>query len=168
MPENSNWNHGNNAGRRQESFANQRQNTRAPGRNWEADFKPEWVTKGLDEQALTYLNEFGKELKNTGLTTSQFRNVYGELKRIQLKELKNERASFMMLRPKLAYAQGRHGKPDKSGGIDKFKAVFDKGIKEVKWNEGNETELAEATFKFRNFMNCMEALLAYHRANGGK
>jgi CRISPR-associated protein Csm2 len=157
------------------NFLQGRDNPGGQQKDWSKDFKLSWITNGLDEDAINYLNDFGKELarrpekgdKSSPLTTSQFRNVYGELKRIQLKGLQAERASFMLLRPKLAYAKGRHGDKNNANGIDKFKLVFDKAIEPIKWTSGNQEELNRATVQFKNFMDCMEALLAYHKAHGG-
>ncbi|MCX7727768.1 MAG: hypothetical protein N2053_13090, partial [Chitinispirillaceae bacterium] len=49
---------------------------------------PEWISKGLDKDAIEFTRTFGKELTNPNnepkeaLTTSQIRNVYGEVLRM--------------------------------------------------------------------------------------
>ena len=88
------------------------------------------------------------------LTNSKIRNVYGEIKRIQMGGFEKNKSSFYLLRPKVAYAVGR----DKNNvGLNLFKEVFDEAVKYVKDDR-----------TFHNFCNLMEAILAYHKAHGGK
>ena len=85
------------------------------------------------------------------LTTSQIRNIYGSVKKMQMKgELDTHK--LLMLKPKLAYAAKRHG-----GGVDTLKDVLTQAIDLV----GNDTK------KFNRFVDFFEAILAYHRAYGG-
>lgn len=85
------------------------------------------------------------------LTTSQIRNIYGAVKKMQMKgELDTHK--LLMLKPKLAYAAKRHG-----GGVDTLKDVLTQAIDLV----GNDS------IKFSRFVDFFEAILAYHRAYGG-
>ncbi len=122
-------------------------------------FNLEWIQIGANTDMVTYCEEAGNFMargrENEKLTTSQIRNVFGELKRIQLKgyDTQDGKTSFILLKPKVAYAEGRLG----SRGLKLFRAIFDKA-----WSGVNNS------IQFNNFCNFIEAILAYHRANGGK
>ena len=88
------------------------------------------------------------------MTNSKIRSIYGEIKRIQMGKFEQEKASFFLLRPKVAYALGRD---DKNRGLQLFKLIFDKAC-----------PLVHDQKTYQNFCNLIEAILAYHKANGGK
>lgn len=114
------------------------------------NFLVSWIENGADEALPDYAEFMGKAMADNKLTSSKIRSVYGEIKRIQMGEFAKEKASFYLLRPKVAYAVGR----DKENiGLQLFKLVFDKSAKCVKDKD-----------TFLHFANFMEAVLAYHRA----
>lgn len=119
-------------------------------------FKAQWIKDGADEELISFAEEAGKYMANNNLTKSKIRSIYGEIKRIQMGQFEKEKSSFYLLRPKVAYALGREEK-GKSNGMQLFKLIFDKAALEVKTEKD-----------FNNFCNMLEAILAYHRANGGK
>ncbi|HDR52841.1 MAG TPA: type III-A CRISPR-associated protein Csm2 [Mariniphaga anaerophila] len=121
--------------------------------DWSSQVKSDWVTYKIDEDAVKFSEKFGNYLANNRLTTSQIRNIYGELKRIQMKGFDEERTSFLLLLPKMAYAAKRNS----NEGLNALKKVFDILHKNVKTAE-----------QYNNMMNLMEAILAYHKAFGGK
>ena len=86
------------------------------------------------------------------LTTSQIRNIYSAVKKMQMKGGELDTHKLLMLKPKLAYAAKRHG-----GGVDTLKEVLTQAIDLV----GNDSK------KFNRFVDFFEAILAYHRAYGG-
>ena len=86
------------------------------------------------------------------LTTNQLRKFFGEVKRQQLQGY--NASSFVMLKPKLAYAVGR---ADKNNKIVDFYKVISKAMDHVK----NEAQ-------FRNFVQVFEAIVAYHKAAEAK
>lgn len=113
-----------------------------------------WFTNGADEALVKYAEQAGKDLKNGDLTNSKIRSIYGEVKRIQMGTWEKNKSSFFLLQPKVAYAYGR----DKNNkGLRIFKDIFDEAVKYVNDDKS-----------YDNFCNFMEAILAYHRANGGK
>ncbi|HBK29668.1 MAG TPA: type III-A CRISPR-associated protein Csm2, partial [Parabacteroides sp.] len=85
---------------------------------------------------------------------SKIRSIYGEIKRIQMGEFEKEKSSFFLLKPKVAYALGRD---EKNQGLKLFKLIFDKCF-------GNVTNQKS----YKNFCGFIEAILAYHKAYGGK
>lgn len=139
------------------NFSNQHRNDQ-PRRNWVTEFKPKWIKEGIDESAINFTDDFGKFLSHK-LSSSQIRNVYGELKRIQMKGIKDEKTSFLLLKPKLAYAAAR----DNAKGLLPLKGVFNKAFEAVEISD-----LTKAEKQFENFMDFMEAILAYHKSYGGK
>ncbi len=100
------------------------------------------------------LNEYANSLgnwyvqgKDEKLTTSQIRNVLDEIQK--MKDYDEYR--LQMLRPKLAYAAGRH-----KGKVKEFRNLMEVLIKNT--NKAN----------FSNFKNFVEAIVAYHKFYGGK
>lgn len=116
-------------------------------------FKPDWIGKQIDKASVNFAEEVGKYLADNRLTTSQIRNVFGELKRIQMKGYEAEKTAFLLLKPKMAYAAKRN----QNYGLDTFKDLF---------NLGHNSVIDEPTFN--NFISLIEAVLAYHKAFGGK
>lgn len=85
----------------------------------------------------------------TKLTTSQLRKFFGEVKRQQMEGY--DETSFVLLKPKLAYAVGRA--KDTKSKINDFYLVIANAIDRVK----NEAQ-------FKNFIQIFEAIVAYHKA----
>lgn len=116
-------------------------------------FKKDWVICGIDKDFVVFAEKVGKYMAKNGLTTSKIRNIYSEIKRIQM-DFEREKAAFYLLKPKVAYAVGR----DKNiNGLKMFKLVFDDSFNCVVKNK-----------HYTNFCNIMEAIVAYHKAFGGK
>lgn len=121
-----------------------------PQKDWVKDFDPSWIKDKISKDAIKFTDDFGKFLSRP-LSTSQIRNIYGELKRIQMKGFEKEKTAFLLLKPKLAYATAR------SYSLKPLAEVFNKAFDSIE-NENH----------FQNFMDFMEAVLAYHKAYGGK
>lgn len=122
------------------------------------EFNNSWITTGADEAMIRYSDAAGKRLKDGGLTTSKIRNIYGEIKRIQINGYDKNRTSFLLLRPKVAYTVGRENSKEKNkDGINVFQDIFNKAANCV-----NDEKT------FLNFCSLMEALVAYHKYYGGK
>ncbi|MBC7362151.1 MAG: type III-A CRISPR-associated protein Csm2 [Candidatus Aminicenantes bacterium] len=113
--------------------------------------KIEKILKGDAKELNMYADDLAKwflDAKETEkLTTSQIRNVLDEIQR--MKEYDEYR--IQMLRPKLAYAAGRH-----KGRIKDFRELMEKLIQNT--NKQN----------FQYFKNFIEAIVAYHKFHGGK
>ncbi len=138
---------------RRPQFSERRfQNEELTKPEFEKKFSANWITSGIDESFLGFAEEFGKYLGSVAkqkMTPSQIRNVYGETKRIQMKGFESNKTSFLLLKPKIAYATKRND----GDGIKEFKKVFDKMHASVKTESDYE-----------NFMSVFEALIAYHKA----
>lgn len=122
-------------------------------------FNNDWIKiGGASKEFVDFANEFGKQLKQGRLTSSQFRNFYSTLKTIEMKGFDKTKTKFYMLKPLLAYGQARQS----SRGYDDFKRVMDQCLDFIMNSEKDKQELY-----FKNFCRIVEAILAYHKAHGG-
>lgn len=130
------------------------------------EFKKEWISDGISETTVDYAEKFGKylcdiqpdnRLGRMAMTTAQIRNVFGEVKRIQAKGYNEEKASFLLLRPKIAYAEARVKAKSGRSRIEDFRKVIEMAHLAVKEEK-----------HFQNFVDFFEAVLAYHKAAGGR
>lgn len=94
----------------------------------------------------------GPRLHQGRLTTSQIRNIYGMVKQMEMRGFNAD--EFVLLKPKLAYAAARAGER----GVQELRDVLTWAIDAVESDEG----------KFARFVDFFEAILAYHKAAGGK
>lgn len=128
----------------------------------QAQWKPEiqnWIRSGISKDTITYAEAMGKKLKDEGLTTSQIRNVFGEMRKIQMNGFEGEKASFLLLRPKLAYAAKRQN----AKGMDSFYNLFC-----VAYDAVETDDMKKAPNQFDQLLQVMEAVLAYHKFHGGQ
>ncbi|MBW1716234.1 MAG: type III-A CRISPR-associated protein Csm2 [Deltaproteobacteria bacterium] len=107
------------------------------------------IIDGDTKEMVITAKKLGKHLKQAGLTTSQIRNVFGSVKKMEMKGF--EERELLLLKPKLAYAASR---PGSSKGTNELRKVLSSAIDFV----GNNEE------KFENFCNFFEAILSYFRA----
>lgn len=125
-------------------------------------FKEEWIKTGLDKDAIKFCEKHAEQLSKEKVTTTQLRNVFSEIKRIKARNLKssesnkkqdfNEKQSFLLLLPKVAYATARDSKLDhfkKEIFIKAWDSVFDNDNPQVK--------------RFLNFCDLIEGVLAFHK-----
>ena len=138
---------------RQDGFSNNNQVQNPINQFNTADYKAEWITSGADARLPEFAEKMGEYMVKNGLTSSKIRSIYGEIKRIQMGGFEKEKASFYLLKPKVAYALGRD---TNNNGLKLFKIIFDRASKDVTDQR-----------TYNNFCNLMEAVLAYHKANGG-
>lgn len=97
------------------------------------------------------------EDKQYPLTTSQIRNIYGTVKKLDMIGNSEEvLPKLILLKPKLAYAVGRSNKVE--------------GLKLLRDILGSAIDLVaeRPNPRFQNFCRFFEAILAYHKAEGGK
>lgn len=139
------------------------------------DFKSTWITDKIDATGIDYLENFGYWLCDkksetdkfagfNAMTTSQIRNIFGEVKRIELKvgndkdKWQKEKSSFLLLRPKIAYAAARVLTKSQHNKIKDFRTVIELAHREVK----------DDVQHFINFSQFLEGIIAYHKVYGGK
>lgn len=92
------------------------------------------------------------------VSTSQIRNAYGTVKKLEMQSTFTEKSyrELLLLKPKLAYARGRASKKE---AFKQLEDALGKGIDAVD---------AKQPETFKRFCNFFEAILAYHKAYGGK
>jgi len=93
------------------------------------------------------------------ISTSQIRNAYGTVKKLEMQREFTEKSyrELLLLKPKLAYARGRS--ENKKKNFEKLEDALSAAIDAVDVKEP-ET--------FKRFCNFFEAILAYHKAHGVK
>ena len=121
---------------------------------------PQMMVKLAEDIAgkqLIIRNQRGELDEKRSVSTSQIRNIYGTVKGIEVKGDVSKDVIFklILLKPKLAYVAGRH---DKVPGMEVLRRILSDSIDLV--YEKNE--------RFDKFCNFFEAILAYHKAFGGK
>lgn len=115
-------------------------------------------------------HEIGQHLaKEDGLTTSQLRNIFGEIRVIQTRwlsinpDFKRGRDELNLLRPKMAYFAKRAEKSqDKSEGLEHLRQVLDRAI--IALNKSDEPPEEQ----IHRFIDFCEAIVAYHTRYASK
>ncbi len=129
-----------------------------------------WLKDGIHQEAIDFAEKFGYCLsmfywdnpnKPKGLSTNQIRNVFGEVKRIEMALQKDEwdkeiETSFILLRPKMAYAAKR----DKTVPAECLYKIVKASVESV----SKQSTDADKKNQFVNFSKLFEAIVAYHRA----
>jgi CRISPR-associated protein Csm2 len=140
---------------------NQKQN-----QNEKETIKSDWIKNGITKEAVEWAKKFGEELAKDDdkgykkLTTSQLRKFFGHLKRIQAVGFdKNNKTDLYMLKAQLAYANGRD---KKEGGKNKTKICY------FAETLSSAIDFIETKEHFKNFVNVVEAIVAFHKAAGGE
>mgnify|MGYP000285276639 CR=1 FL=1 len=118
----------------------------------------QWVDSGPTTKLIAQVEDFGRGLKHNKLSTSQIRQVFTRLKSIEAKGITEHQTEFLMLKPFISYAASRFN----ARGLQDLKQAMDIGIDKV-MAQGN-TSLQT---RFANFCSLFEAILAYHKAEGG-
>ena len=128
-------------------------------------FNSNWITgDSLSEEAVREAENLGQRLapenRNdfNAMTSSQLRRFFGELKKIQLEAKVQSDSEFKplkvkLLKPKLAYAKGRATRENRIG-------IF--------YNEvGVAIDAIQTRQHLLNFVDWIEAVVAYHKFFGG-
>ena len=108
----------------------------------------------------------GKELNQQKLTTSQIRNFFTEVRSIQNRWDLNEEAEYrqtVLLKPKLAYAAKRAKEVGKkTDAVETLAEVLTLCIDQIPQAATDKKD------RFDRFVDFFEAILAYHKQNGGR
>lgn len=107
----------------------------------------------------------GRELKEDGLTKSQIRNIFGEVRQIeadwQRADSENARRNMrrlLLLKPRMAYQRARERK------TESLMTVLTESIDLV----AKPAEPQQQYDHFHYFVEFFEAILAYHTEAGGR
>ncbi len=112
------------------------------------------------QELVTFAAQKAERLVKDGLTRSQIRNIFTEVRKIEaIWETDPDKAvrRLTMLKPKLDYQSVRQR------AVRGLQDVLSEAIDLVIQAEGDER-----TQRFHRFMELFEAILAYHRAKGGR
>jgi len=139
--------------------------------HYKNSFKKEWINDKIDDSGIEYLENFGLFLCDkiskddrftgyNGVTTSQLRNIFSEVKRIELKmdEFNDWTTDVLMLRPKIAYTTARTMQRSKGSRMKELREILEIALAQV----SSDKE------KFKNFSKLFEGIIAYHKVFGGK
>lgn len=129
------------------------------------------IITGSDTDAARLLvksaDSLGSALKNSGLTTSQIRSLFGEVRKIEAQwgmespqQKQKALRRFILLKPKMAY----QAKRSQGSAVRELVDVLDPAVDFVV----GETDEKKREDNFHNFVNFFEAILAYHKAAGGR
>ena len=136
-------------------------NRRAPaqqdrGAGVDTDAFANAVQNGIDNTFITWAEKFGETISRS-VTTSQIRNIYGTVKKLEMTS-GIDMPAVLLLKPRIAYATARNR------GLNNLAETITKAIDAV--NDGQDPEQKQQ--RFERFCKGFEAILAYHRAAGGK
>jgi len=112
-------------------------------------------------ELVNFARQTAQQLVKNSLTRAQIRNIFTEVRKIEtLWDAKPVEAlrRLNMLKPKLDYQTAR------SEPVKLLKDVLSASIDEV----NKATDQTERNRRFRRFMDLFEAILAYHRSEGGR
>ncbi|HLH72215.1 MAG TPA: type III-A CRISPR-associated protein Csm2 [Chloroflexota bacterium] len=124
------------------------------------------ILNGDPELLVKRAEEIGGQLVRASLKTSQIRNVFGTVRRIEMRWPRNdgdpekrEQAihDLLLLKPKLAYQAARNHGQGGGQGVKLLSQALTPLIDGVSADRK----------RFQRFVDFFEAILAYHRANGG-
>lgn len=120
-------------------------------------YKDSWIRLRFDKESIDITHSMGHQLAELGLTNTQIRNFFGEVKSIQVKGFSRNLNSFFLLKPKLAYLAARFRKTATEQAVRLFQVIMEKAYNSV------QPEAENAAEQFNRFVDFMEALLSFHR-----
>lgn len=136
-------------------------------------FNPAWIQTEIDASCIEFMDSLGLHLCDkkskddkfpgfNAVTTSQMRNIFSEVKRIEVKvntdeQWRNERSNVLLLRPKIAYNAARVLSNRRESKIADLRKVLEQGLLAVEEKED-----------FKRFSQFFEGIIAYHKVYGGK
>ncbi|MCX8064711.1 MAG: type III-A CRISPR-associated protein Csm2 [Candidatus Hydrogenedentes bacterium] len=124
------------------------------------NFLAKMVQNEIDETFIETAKRFGKFLVEKKLNTTQIRKIFGQVKKIEpLEDPKKFLPQLLMLLPIMDYTVDRNRQ------VEPLRDVLEPAIKMVNEAKNNPDEVKK---RFRLFCRGFEAIIAYHRAAGGK
>lgn len=122
------------------------------------------------QQLVQFAQTTAERLVKDQLTRGQIRNIFTEVRKIEAlwdaegvkkseeRDYNKALRRLVMLKPKMDYQTARIPQ------VQRLKEVLAEAIDEVAKGKDNK----EKDERFKRFMNLFEAILAYHRAKGGR
>ena len=138
-----------------------------------SDFNENWIRSEINEECIQFMDDLGFYLcdkKSKGdsysgrnsVTTSQMRNIFAEIKRIEVKinsreDWQAQKTGVLLLRPKVAYNTARAISKNRNSRMEDLRRVLEKALLSVNGHE-----------EFKRFSQFFEGVIAYHKVHGGK
>ncbi|MSP14766.1 MAG: type III-A CRISPR-associated protein Csm2 [Chloroflexi bacterium] len=118
------------------------------------------IIQGGDAKKLVAFAEASGQSLAQQLTSSQIRNVFGQVRQIQAiwridSQQGRARRQLLLLKPRLAY----QAKKERGHGVEELRDILTPAIDAV--FDGSDGEL---NGRFERFVDLFEAILAYHKA----
>lgn len=113
------------------------------------------VESGIDNVFIQAAKRFGEDISRR-VSTSQIRNIFGTVKKMEMGG-RLDLPELLLLKPRIAYAAKR------TNGLAPLADELTSAIDAVEQGAAEQRE-----DRFRRFCQGFEAILAYHRAAGGK
>jgi CRISPR-associated protein Csm2 len=122
------------------------------------------------QQLVQFAERTAQQLVTNQLTRGQIRNIFTEVRKIEAlwdaegvkkpddRDYDKALRRLVMLKPKMDYQTSRIPQ------VQRLKEVLTEAIDSV----AAATDKEEKDKRFKRFMNLFEAILAYHRAKGGR
>lgn len=109
-------------------------------------------------------DQFGRALKESGLTTSQIRALFGEVRQIEAMwdtdgQHPQALKRLILLKPKMAY----RSRKERGRGVEELVKVLEPALDHVVTEKNSDQQRQ----RFTRFVEFFEAILAYHKAAGG-
>lgn len=109
-------------------------------------------------------HQFGCALKESGLTTSQIRALFGEVRQIEAMwdtdgQHPQALKRLILLKPKMAY----RSRKERGRGVEELVKVLEPALDHVVTEKNSDQQRQ----RFTRFVEFFEAILAYHKAAGG-
>lgn len=134
------------------------------------DYNRKWISDGLGDDFISKAEKIAEKMASTDkkddpyrVSFTQFRNIYGEIKRIE--SIVSHSAdsikwvpSFVLLVPKMAYNIKRQAQGEE----------FYKMFKELHSVINSVVDVNTKKQYFKNFVDVFEGILAYYKFFGGK
>ncbi len=123
------------------------------------------------ETLVHWADQLGKNLKDSGLTTSQIRALFGEVRQIQAEwaiERRRQQAlrRLILLKPKMAYRARKERGSAVRDLVNVLQPALDLVVKaKPKEQAGGSRDNQDENYQ--RFVEFFEAILAYHKAYGG-
>lgn len=118
-------------------------------------FKSSWIITGLEPGFDDYAKSIGKYLSDKGLSSSQLRNIFNEIKRLEMIGLEDNMGALSLLNAKVAYMAAR---AKNNEGSKAFKEIFSLAYEQVKSVDQEKT-----AYSFKNLAQFIEGIIAYHK-----
>lgn len=124
------------------------------------------ILQGDAETLVSYAEPLAQRLVRGGLKSSQLRNIFGEARKIQAQwrlGAESRRNEWIRMKPKLAYQAARF----RTNRADPVTPLAECLAYAIDIAIGTHQPEHEREY-FKNFMDLFEAIVAYHKANGGE